>query len=85
MRDGRAPAAGLDTFWEQADSEASCEHPLERELCYRLDALERYRQLILDAQAGGRDDVVDVLASEHDYQARLVRELRSALQNRPIR
>ncbi len=83
MRDGRIPAAGLDTFWEAADDDALCEHPLERELCHRLDALERYRQLIMDAQAGGRDDIVDVLVSQHDRQARLIEDLRAALRNRP--
>jgi hypothetical protein len=85
MQDRKAPAAGLDTFWEQADSEGSCEHPLERELCYRLDAMARYQQLIDDAQAGGRDEIVDALLSQHDRQARLVNEIRAALQNRSNR
>lgn len=73
------PVPGLDFFWEQADAEASDEHPLERELCHRLDALERYRQMILDAQTLGRDDMVDALVVQHDKQARVVRQLRYAL------
>ena len=85
MQDWKAPAAGLDTFWEQADSDGSCEHPLERELCYRLDALERYRQLIDDAQAGGRDEIVDALLCQHARQARLIDQIRAALQNRSQR
>jgi hypothetical protein len=85
MQDGKAPAAGLDTFWEQADSDGSCEHPLERELCYRLDAMARYQQLIDDALAGGRDEIVDALLCQHDRQARLIDQIRAALQNRPPR
>jgi len=73
------PVPGLDFFWEQADAEASDEHPLERELCHRLDVMERYRQMILDAQMTGRDDMVDALVVQHEKQARVVRQLRSAL------
>lgn len=85
MQDGKAPAAGLDTFWEEADSEGSCEHPLERELCYRLDALIRYQELIQDAQASGHDEAVDALLCQHDRQVRLIGEIRAALQNRSHR
>lgn len=79
MQHERAPSPGLDFFWEQADREASTEHPLERELVHRLDVLERYRGMIMDAQAGGRDEIVDALLTEHDRQARVVLELRDAL------
>jgi len=73
------PVPGLDFFWEQADAEASDEHPLERELCHRLDAMVRYRQMIIDAQTLGRDDMVDALLVQHEKQAHVVRQLRHAL------
>jgi hypothetical protein len=79
MRDEKAPAAGLEAFWEQADSDALCEHPLERELCHRLDALNRYREMIMDAQSSGREEVVDALAAQFERQARLVELLKAAL------
>src|SRR5687767_5470235 len=75
----REPALGLDFFWEQADSEDSADHPLERELCHRVDALERYLTMISEAQALGRDDMVDDLCAQHERQARLVREIQEAL------
>ena len=74
-----SPVPGLDFFWEQADAEGSDEHPLERELGHRLDAMERYRQMILDAQTSGRDDMADALIVQHEKQARVVRQLRHAL------
>ena len=79
MRDGDAPSAGLDSFWIEADTDDCADHPLERELCYRVDALARYRQMIDDAEAEGRDTAVDSLLAQHERQARLVRELREAL------
>lgn len=78
-RNEHSPVPGLDFFWEQADVEGSDEHPLERELCHRLDAMERYRQMIMDAQMSGRDDMVDALVMQHEKQARVVRQLRHAL------
>lgn len=81
MKDRRAPASGLDAFWLQADAEECPDHPLERELCFRLDALARYRLLIADAQAMGRDDMADALLRQHDHEARLIRRLEEALRN----
>ena len=83
MQDERVAPLGLDSFWEQADSEASSENPLERELGHRLDALMRYQQMIEDALANGRDEVAEMLQAQHDRQARLVQDLRAALRRRP--
>jgi hypothetical protein len=79
MSDRLTPASGLDAFWLQADTEECPDHPLERELCFRLDALERYRRMIADAQAIGRDDMADALLAQHDREAKLVRKLEAAL------
>lgn len=75
----RASSPGLDFFWEQADADGSDEHPLERELAHRLDACSRYRSLITDAQAGGNEDLVDILIEQHDREAAVVRRIRDAL------
>ncbi len=72
---------GLEAFWELADAEALDEHPLERELCERLDTLARYRGMLFDAASAGRDDVVDALQRAHDREETLVRNLRRALEN----
>ena len=82
MRHERGPAPGLDFFWEQADRDESPDHPLERELMHRLDVLERYRQMIMDAQAGDRDEIVDALRTEHDRQARVVGAIQDALRRK---
>ena len=79
MKEPRTPASGLDAFWLQADSDDCPDHPLERELCFRLDAIARYLILIADAQAMGRDDMADALLVQHDREARLVRRLEEAL------
>lgn len=77
MKHSRKP--GVDTFWEQADSAASGQNPLERELGERIDALARYRRLISDAQANGRDDAVEILLRQHDREEKAVERLREAL------
>jgi hypothetical protein len=82
MQNERTVPPGLDLFWEEADAQASGEHPLERELTFRLDALERYRQMIVEAQASGRDEIVVALVHQHDRQARFVQDLRVALRRR---
>lgn len=69
---------GLDSFWEQADVDESGEHPIERELCDHLDALARYRQLINDAIANGRDDAVNILLEQHEREEQVVRRLHGA-------
>jgi hypothetical protein len=70
---------GLEQFWEQADVEGSGEHPLVRELEHRIDRLARYRELIAEAQAGGRDQAVEELVAQHESEARVVRRLREAV------
>jgi hypothetical protein len=77
MKNSRKP--GLDTFWEQADSVASGQHPLERELDERVDALARYRRLIAEAQANGREEAAEILLRQHDREAQVVDRLREAL------
>lgn len=81
MMNGRSNSnpAALESFWEQADQDASAEHPLERELAEREDALSRYRLLIEDAQSQGRDDLADILIGQQERQEVVVRGLRNAL------
>ena len=77
MIKGRKP--GVDHFWEQADRDGSGQNPLERELDERVDALARYRRLIAEAQAAGRDEAVEILMKQHDREEKAIRRLRSAL------
>jgi hypothetical protein len=70
---------GLDAFWMEADREGSSQHPLERELGHRLDALARYHQLIEAAEAEGRERVVEILLRQREREERIVRRLRRAL------
>ena len=72
---------GLDLFWEQADRDASGQNPLERELDERVDALARYRELIVEAQANGRDEAAELLLRQHDREEQAVRRLRHALES----
>ncbi len=72
---------GLDQFWEKADRSDSGQHPLERELDERVDALVRYRRLIAEAQQNGRDEAVEILMRQHDREAVSVDRLREALQS----
>jgi hypothetical protein len=77
--DDRRPAPGLAAFWEQADLEDSDEHPLERELFHRVDAIVRYGRLIAEAHANGYDDMADQLHREQLREDSLAREIRKAL------
>jgi hypothetical protein len=72
-------SSALSFFWEQADSDGIGENPLVVELCYRLDAVARYRGMISDAEAAGQDDVLADLVGAHDREEQIVRRLRSAL------
>lgn len=72
---------GLDQFWETADRDSSGQHPLERELDERIDALARYRRLIADAQQNGRDEAAAILMRQHDREQAAVERLRSALKD----
>ena len=70
---------GLDHFWEQADEESSTQHPLERELAERLDALARYRDQILQAEANERSGDAEVLMRQHEREYQAVQRLWSAI------
>lgn len=70
---------GLDLFWEQADRAGSGQHPLERELDERADALARYQRLITEAQANGREDAAEILLRQYDREVQAVERLREAL------
>ena len=75
--DSRKP--GLDHFWEQADEESSTQHPLERELAERLDALARYRDQILQAEANARSSDAELLMRQHEREYQAVQRLWSAI------
>ena len=70
---------GLDHFWEQADEEGSTQHPLERELAERLDALARYRDQILQAESNDRTADAEVLLRQHEREYQAVQRLWSAI------
>lgn len=70
------PTTGLDSFWEDADREESGEHPLERELGDRLDALARYGSQLADAQVNGWDEAVRRLLEQQDREADIVDRLK---------
>ncbi|MFW6201932.1 MAG: hypothetical protein ACOC8B_05100 [Gemmatimonadota bacterium] len=70
---------GVDIFWEQADRDDSAEHPLERELGDRLDAMARYRRMIAEAQASGRERAAELLLQQHGREAEQADRLRDAI------
>lgn len=74
------PTPGLDSFWEDADRDGSSEHPLERELCDRIDALARYRRMIDDAQVNGWDDAAEWLLLHHEREERIVNRIAEAME-----
>lgn len=73
------PASGLESFWETCDRDAVAEHPLMRELCYRLDAIQRCRTLMDDAEEIGNDEAYEVLSFQYDQQQAVIRRLRAEL------
>lgn len=70
---------GVDQFWESADRQDSKQNPVERELDERVDALARYRRLISEAQANGRDEAAELLIRQHDREEKTVARLRAML------
>ena len=72
-------APGLESFWETCDKDGVSEHPLMRELCYRLDSIQRVRSMIADAEYMGDDEVVAVLSRQFDEQHALVCKLRDEI------
>lgn len=79
MADQRPAPLGVDSFWEHADDTDSAEHPLERELADRLDALARYGRRIAECEELGRDAEVSVLLRQQERERREVERLRAAL------
>ena len=73
-------APGLESFWETCDTDGVADHPLMRELCFRLDAVQRYRSLIADAEANGNDDALELLSRHYEQQQRIVQRLQSELE-----
>lgn len=71
---------GLDLFWEQADRDDSGEHPLERELGDRLDALARYRRMIVEAETNGRERAAELLLQQHRREMEQAQRLRDAIE-----
>ena len=70
---------GVDLFWEQADRTGSGQDPIQRELDERIDALARYRRLISEAQANGREEAAEILLRQYDREEQAVERLRSAM------
>jgi hypothetical protein len=70
---------GLDSFWESCDHEAVGDDPLERELCFRSDALVRYRAQIMAAEEIGDDDALAILSRHYDDTREVIRRLREAI------
>jgi hypothetical protein len=78
----RSVTPGIHLFWEQADLESSDDHPLERELRHRVDAIARYHGMIADAEAMGLDSAVEQLTRQCAREQDFARELRAALHDR---
>lgn len=72
--------SGIEFFWEEADLDGLDEHPLERELQHRLDAVIRYQQLIIEAEAAEHTGAIDHLVRQHEREERAVARIRSALE-----
>lgn len=70
---------GLDAFWESCDRDNVGDDPLERELCFRTDALERYRVQIEAAEELGDDEAVALLSRHFDETRRTIQRLREAI------
>ena len=73
------PVPGVDAFWLDADANECGDNPLERELCHRLEAVERYLRMIAEAEELGKDDAIEALVAQHARQSKLARELQEAL------
>ncbi|HUH12816.1 MAG TPA: hypothetical protein VMK65_06880 [Longimicrobiales bacterium] len=69
-----------EQFWEQAHLDDSDEHPLERELADRMDAVHRYGSLISDAEANGNDEMAALLLRQLAREDEACRRLRGALE-----
>jgi hypothetical protein len=79
MQNDRVPPPGLDSFWEDADQNNSGQHPLERELCFRIDVMASYWEMLVEAQVNEREDVLGALERQHAREAEIVDRLREEL------
>jgi hypothetical protein len=70
---------GLDAFWETCDRDGSADNPLERELCFRSDALRRYTAQIEAAEELGDDEAVAVLSRHYEDTRLHIQRLRDAI------
>lgn len=70
---------GLDAFWETCDRDSVGDDPLERELCFRTDALTRYCEQIEAAEEMGDDEAVALLSRHYDETRRAIQKLRDAI------
>ena len=70
---------GIEAFWEECDRNDIGDDPLMRELCYRLDAIQRLRGMITDAEDLGDDEALDILSSQFERQHEVVRQLRQQI------
>jgi hypothetical protein len=77
--ENRLNTFGLDAFWESCDRDDIAENPLERELCFRTDALARYRDQITAAEEMGDDEAVALLSRHYDETRRTIQRLREAI------
>jgi hypothetical protein len=83
--EAKKPTFVLDTFWETCDRDGIADNPLERELTFRLDSLERYRVQIEVAEEMGDDEAVDVLSRYYDSTTILIKRLRDAIHNQGLK
>lgn len=72
-------APGLESFWETCDNDGVPDHPLMRELCFRLDTIQKYHSLIDDAEVAGNDEALAVLTAYFDKQNEIVQRIRQEL------
>lgn len=70
---------GLDAFWESCDRDSVGDNPLERELAFRSDALQRYRAQIEAAEELGDDEAVAVLSRHFENTRVIMRRLREEI------
>ena len=70
---------GLDAFWETCDREGMSDNPLERELCFRSDALRRYTAQIEAAEELGDDEAVALLSRHYEDTRVHIQRLREAI------
>jgi len=84
IKQTQTAAPGLESFWETCDQDGVGDHPLMRELCYRLDAIQRYRTMIADAEANGQDEALELLSKHYDTQQSIIQRIRAELERTEV-